>query len=567
MPDKLPVGIEDFKELRLEGFYYVDKTNLIRDILENWGKVNLFTRPRRFGKSLNMSMLRYFFEIGADRTLFNGLEISKNPALCEKYMGKFPVIALSLKDVHAPTYEMALDMLRFNINMETRRLRRQMKEKNLSAQQKSLLDRLESDCLTETELMNSLLLLSELLCQYYDRKILILIDEYDVPLDKAFEEGYLKQMISLIRNMFSKALKTNDYLYFAVLTGCLRISRESIFTGMNNFKIRSIMDVRFDEAFGFTDAEVKEMLACYGLEAHFDEIREWYDGYLFGEEHVYCPWDVINYCDKLRENPNARPEPFWINSSGNSIVKRFIHKAKKQTQREIEQLVAGEAVPKVISQELTYDELDNSIDNLWSVLFTTGYLTRRVSPGDARCHLVIPNLEIREIFVTQIMEWFRETVRQDRPGLDAFCAAFRDGEPEKIEQMFNSYLRKTISIRDTFVRKSKKENFYHGILLGLLSSEEDWILSSNAETGDGYSDILVENEEEGIGIVIEVKYAETAEALDAACREAVSQIVDTRYAQKLLDDGMKILHAFGIACHKKQCRVVYQDLHILPDKP
>ena len=366
MSDKLPVGIEDFKELRTEGFYYVDKTRLIRDILENWGKVNLFTRPRRFGKSLNMSMLRYFFEIGTDRSLFSGLEISESRALCEKYMGKFPVISLSLKDVSGPFFETALDMLRFNINRETRRLRLQMNEELLPEKQKSLLDGLESNKMSEPELMNSLFLLSEILCQYYGRKVLILIDEYDVPLDKAFENGYLKQMVSLIRNMFSKALKTNDHLYFAVLTGCLRISRESIFTGMNNFKIRSILDVRFDEAFGFTDAEVKDMLACYKLETHFDEIKKWYDGYLFGEEHIYCPWDVINYCDKLRENPYARPEPFWINSSGNSIVKRFIHKAKKQTQREIEQLVAGESVPRIVSQELTYEDLDNSIDNLWT---------------------------------------------------------------------------------------------------------------------------------------------------------------------------------------------------------
>ncbi len=560
MQKKLPIGIEDFKKLRKEDFYYTDKTGLIRDLLNNWGEVNLFTRPRRFGKTLAMSMLQSFFEIGGDKSVFDGLEISREHALCEKYMGKFPVIFLSLKDVGAQTFQMARELLCLCISRETRRLCEPMNTDFLTGYQKDMLDRLAAGTQSEAELTDSLYFLSEVLHRYYQKKVIILIDEYDVPLDKAFDSGYFRQMTSLIRSMFGKALKTNEHLYFAVLTGCLRISKESIFTGMNNFKVRSILDVPFDAAFGFTDSEVRDLLLCYGLEMHYEEIREWYDGYLFGQEHVYCPWDVLNYCDKLRADPNAVPEPFWINSSSNSIVKRFIRKARKQTQRELEQLIAGEAVPKIISQELTYEDLDSSIDNLWSVLFTTGYLTRRTVSDDSRCFLVIPNLEIRKIFVTQIMEWFQDNARRDRPGLHAFCTAFCDGDPAAAEKLFNNYLKNTISIRDTFVQKTRKENFYHGILLGLLSSEEDWVLFSNAESGDGYSDILAEVEEKNTGFVIEVKYSEDFSRMEADSHTAISQILDKNYGQKLFDEGIDTVHAYGIACCRKRCRIVYRKL-------
>ncbi len=560
MQKKLPIGIEDFKKLRKEDFYYTDKTGLIRDLLNNWGEVNLFTRPRRFGKTLTMSMLQSFFEIGGDKSVFDGLEISGEHALCEKYMGKFPVIFLSLKDVDAQTFQMAQDLLRLCISRETRRLCEQMNTDFLTGYQKDMLDRLAAGIQSEAELTDSLYFLSEVLHRYYQEKVIILIDEYDVPLDKAFDGGYFRQMTSLIRSMFGKALKTNEHLYFAVLTGCLRISKESIFTGMNNFKVRSILDVPFDAAFGFTDSEVRDLLRRYGLETHYEEIREWYDGYLFGQEHIYCPWDVLNYCDKLRTDPNAVPEPFWINSSSNSIVKRFVRKARKQTQRELEQLIAGEAVPKIISQELTYGDLDNSIDNLWSVLFTAGYLTRRTVPDDSRCFLVIPNFEIREIFVTQIMEWFQDNARCDSSALHVFCTAFSDGDPAAAEKLFSNYLKNTISIRDTFVQKTRKENFYHGILLGLLSSEEDWVLSSNAESGDGYSDILAEIEEKNTGIVIEVKYSETFSRMETDSHAALSQILDKNYGQKLFDEGMDAVHAYGIACCRKKCRIVYRKL-------
>ncbi len=559
MKNRLPVGIENFEDLRKEKFYYVDKSGLIRDILQNYGKVNLITRPRRFGKSLNMSMLRHFFEVGTDVSLFEDLEISRETDLCENYMGKFPVISLSLKDACALNYKTARDMLCALVNAEVRRILKRMEGYLPDTLEQDVLKRLTSFSMEESDIVMSLYWVSEILHRHYNRKVIILIDEYDVPLDKAYDSGFYQEMLSLIRGMFSRAFKTNEHLQLAVLTGCLRISKESIFTGLNNFMVRTITDVSSDEYFGFTDEEVKTMLAYYGLESHYDEIQKWYDGYLFGEKHVYCPWDVINYCSKLRVNPRVRPESFWANSSGNSIVRRLVDKATKQTKNEIERLIAGESVRREIRQELTYSELEDSIDNLWSVLFTTGYLTLREPYDGRQCELVIPNQEVREIFVTQIREWFRDAVYQDRPGLREFCAAFRDAKPEAVERLFGAYLMRTISIRDTFVRKEQKENFYHGVLLGLLGSEEEWLVTSNAESGEGYSDILVEIEEEGIGLVIEIKYAEKA-AFEDACREAMNQIRERQYAQKLREEGMETIWAYGIACFKKRCKVVCEKI-------
>lgn len=556
---KLPIGIENFEEIRTEGFYYIDKTGLIKELLSNWGKVNLFTRPRRFGKSLNMSMLKYFFEIGCDEALFEGLEISNDMDLCDKYMGKFPVISVSLKGVKADDFEGAKDMLRLTINEEAERLWNLIGQESNEAQ-RAVLRRLLDRHMSDADLMNSLRMLSALLYSKCGKKVILLIDEYDVPLDKAYDAGYYQKMVAFIRNMFEQVLKTNDNLYFAVLTGCLRIAKESIFTGLNNFNVFSITDVYFDEYFGFTDKEVRQLLDYYKLSSHYEETKAWYDGYRFGQMDVYCPWDVINHCKTLRVDPDGEPQSYWINTSSNNIVKNFIDKATKQTQREIERLIAGESIEKTMKQELTYSDLDKTIDNLWSVLFTTGYLTMQGKTGGKRYSLVIPNLEIREIFVTQIQEWFAGLVFSNRPQLRAFCMAFKMGDPEGIEKQFNSYLIKMISIRDTFVGKPKKENFYHGLLLGLLGSEEEWIVTSNAESGEGYSDITIEIEEEQTGIVIEVKYSES-DALDEVCQQALIQIENKQYAQKLWADGMKSVFAYGIACHKKHCRVLCKKLN------
>ena len=556
---KLPVGIENFEEIRTEGFYYIDKTGLIKDLLHSWGKVNLFTRPRRFGKSLTMSMLRSFFEIDCSKGLFDGLEISRESELCNEYMGKFPVISISLKGVSGESFSTARSMMCSVIGSEAMRFQFLLESERLSHKDKELYNQLTDVdnhySMSDAVLINSLLTLTTLLKKHYDQKVIILIDEYDVPLDKAFQFGYYDSMVNLIRSLFMQALKSNDSLYFSVLTGCLRVSKESIFTGLNNPKVHSITSVRFDEYFGFTDHEVRQLLTDYGLTEHFSAIKEWYDGYRFGEVDVYCPWDVICYCDELLDDPHAEPQEYWSHTSSNNIVRRFINKATKQTQNEIERLIAGETLSKEIHQELTYTDLDTTIANLWSVLFTTGYLTQRGKIQGNRYQLAIPNREIRQIFITQVKEWFSDIVRKDTPKLDAFCTAFFKGDASLIEEQFNSYLMKTISIRDTNVPKAKKENFYHGILLGLLSHMEDWLISSNAESGEGYSDILVEIEAEKIGIVIEVKYAEH-HSLDAACKEALQQIEVNNYAETLLADGMTTILKYGIACYKKHCKVM-----------
>ena len=558
---KLPVGIEDFEEIRTEGFYYIDKTGLIRDLLNNWGKVNLFTRPRRFGKTLNMSMLKNFFEIGADKTLFDGLTISKEMALCEEYLGKFPVIFISLKDVDGLRFEDARKRLIKKVGTEAERFRYLLDSNRLSVNEKekySALIALDKGqyVMDEAMLTSSLEVLSSLLCQHYERKVILLIDEYDVPLDKAFHHGYYEEMVSLIRGLFGQALKTNEFLQFAVLTGCLRVSKESIFTGLNNFKILSITDARFDEHFGFTEAEVTQLLTDYQLEEHFAETKEWYDGYRFGNANIYCPWDVISYVDRLSADPHAEPEAFWINTSGNDLVKRFIDKADKTPQNEIERLIAGEAIEKKVRLDLTYNELDSSIDNLWSVLFTTGYLTQTGRAINGIYKLVIPNREVREVFVLQIQEWFRERMADDEEPMREFCRAFLKGEPEGIQKRLNIILNRMISVLDAKAPDDKKENFYHGLLLGLLRSEVDWLILSNAESGDGFSDILIEPEDPDAGIVIEVKYASSVAGLEKACEEALRQIREKRYDERLRNDGRTDVLIYGIAFCRKRCKVV-----------
>lgn len=563
---RLPIDIENFKEIRTEGFYYADKTGLIQELLDNWGKVNLFTRPRRFGKSLNMNMLQYFFEYGCDSHLFDGLEISRKKEYCKKYMGNYPVISITLKGVSAMDYGTARDMLCSVIRHEAMRFQFLAKSERLSGEEAAQYQRLiradtdqgRTAALTDEALMNSLYVLCSLLHKHFGQKVLLLIDEYDVPLDKAQQSGYYGEMVVLLRNLLGQVLKTNDSLYFAVLTGCLRIAKESIFTGLNNLKVFSITDVRFSGQFGFTDRDVRTLLEYYGLEKRFEDVREWYDGYRFGNTEIYCPWDVINYTDLLLSEPDAQPRPFWVNTSGNDIIRRFISMATPGTRREIECMVDGGSISRKLNQELTYRDLYGDIDNLWSVLFTTGYLTQRGQIGDGAYNLTIPNREIRQIFAEQILKWFQGEVRRDTARLDAFCEAFLKGDAETAEKLFCAYLAKTISIRDTGGRKERKESFYHGILLGLFSYWEDWIVSSNAESGEGYSDILIENETGTLGIVIEVKYAGDGN-LKKGCQEALAQIARLGYEDRLRQDGMETILRYGIACYKKKCMICLAD--------
>ena len=560
---KLPVGIDDFRKIRECGFYYVDKTKLVEQLMQNWGEVNLFTRPRRFGKTLNMSMLRSFFEIGTDKSLFDGLYISRNKELCDMHMGKYPVISITLKGIEGMTFEEARNMLKIILKNEARRHYYLKNSDRLTNDDKQQYEQILLG--TSENTADSLRLLSQLLFLHYDKKVVILIDEYDVPLDKAFQNGYYSEMTSLIRGILGQALKTNDYLQFAVLTGCLRISKESIFTGLNNFKVLSIADARFDEQFGFTDSEVRDILEEYGVSDKISEVKDWYDGYRFGKADVYCPWDVINYVDHLQADPNARPQAYWINSSGNGLVRRLINIADESTKDEIERLIAGETIEKAIRLELTYDEIDNSIDNIWSVLFTTGYLTNAgeielPGGGGYGYRLVIPNKEVRQVFVSQIQEWFRQTVTYDDGSVQDLCEAFMAGDTDKIQSNLNMILIKTISVLDTKARDDQKENFYHGLLLGLLRSKPDWRIKSNRESGDGFSDISIEPTIPEKGIVVEVKYSNTISGLDDACGKAMKQIRDRRYDEALREDGRDDIIAYGIAFCRKRCKVVCEKI-------
>ena len=555
---KLPIGIENFEEMRREDFYYVDKSHVIEQLLTQWGKVNLFTRPRRFGKSLNMSMLQSFFEIGKDKTLFDGLRISDNQELCEKYQGKFPVVSVSLKGINGATYEEARRFLIKTINEEARRLSVLSDSTELDETDHELLIQLKKKEMTNDSLVYSIRELTELLEKHYGRKVIVLIDEYDVPLAKANENGYYDEMVLLIRNLFENALKTNSSLKFAVLTGCLRIAKESIFTGLNNFKVYSITDKSFDETFGFTDAEVKELLRYYGQEKYYETVKEWYDGYRFGNVAVYCPWDVINFCSDHLADPGLEPKNYWANTSGNSVISHFIDsvgKPQKLTRMELEQLVNGGIVQKEINSELTYKDLYSSIDNLWSTLFMTGYLTQRGEPSGNRYNLVIPNREIRNIITNHILKMFKENVKDDGKTVSDLCDALLNKNPEKVELIFTEYMKKTISIRDTFARKPTKENFYHGLLLGILGFKENWSVMSNRESGDGFGDILIRIEDEDVGIVIEVKYADDGN-LQGECEKALQQIIDIRYTEALEQEGIHTIIKYGIACYRKKCKVL-----------
>ena len=558
---KLPVGIDNFEKIRQNGFYYVDKTSLIEQLFSNWGEVNLFTRPRRFGKTLNMSMLKYFFEIGTDRSLFDGLHICANEKICSEHMGKYPVIFLSLKNAEGLNFDTAKYQMVELIAREAERFPFLAKDTNLSDRDREKYRVLTAFAdghyqMSDDVLCGSLQTLSELLYKHFNQKTVILIDEYDVPLDKAFQHGYYREMVALIRALFGRALKTNEALAFAVLTGCLRVSKESIFTGLNNFKILSITDSRFDEQFGFTDKEVQKLLADYHLEARFSETKEWYDGYRFGNVDVYCPWDVINHIDRIKDDPNARPEAYWINTSGNDLVKRFVDKANRTTRNEIEQLIAGNAIEKMLRLDLTYDEIDNSIENLWSVLFTTGYLTQTGMTEDGAYRLVIPNREIREGFKLQIQEWFKKSIFSNTEQLTAFWKAFEEGNTDGVEMYLNRIMSNSISVFDIKTGEGKKEILYHNLLVGILTGNADWLVKSNVEAGEGFADIIVETEDPNAGIVVELKYTKDYDEMEQACRAALDQINDRRYQEYLLNDGRKDITLYGIAFCKKRCKAI-----------
>ena len=558
---KLPVGIDNFEKIRQNGFYYVDKTSLIEQLFSSWGEVNLFTRPRRFGKTLNMSMLKYFFEIGTDRSLFDGLHISSNEKICSEHMGKYPVIFLSLKNAEGLNFDTAKYQMVELIAREAERFPFLAKDTNLSDRDREKYRVLTAFAdghyqMSDDVLCGSLQTLSELLYKHFNQKTVILIDEYDVPLDKAFQHGYYREMVALIRALFGRALKTNEALAFAVLTGCLRVSKESIFTGLNNFKILSITDSRFDEQFGFTDKEVQKLLADYHLEARFSETKEWYDGYRFGNVDVYCPWDVINHIDRIKDDPNARPEAYWINTSGNDLVKRFVDKANRTTRNEIEQLIAGNAIEKMLRLDLTYDEIDNSIENLWGVLFTTGYLTQTGMTEDGAYRLVIPNREICEVFKLQIQEWFKKSIFSNTEQLTAFWKAFEEGNTDGVEMYLNRIMSNSISVFDIKTGEGKKEISYHNLLVGILTGNADWLVKSNVEAGEGFADIIVETEDPNAGIVVELKYTKDYDEMEQACRAAWDQINDRRYQEYLLNDGRKDITLYGIAFCKKRCKAI-----------
>ena len=560
---KLPVGIENFEEIRRNQYYYIDKTKLIEQLFDSLGKVSLFTRPRRFGKTLNMSMLKSFFEIGTDPSLFDGLYISKNQDLCKQHLGQYPVVFLSLKGVEGLSFSEARrrciqlikrEAERFYVLKDSQRL--------LDIDKKRYRELLEmKDQPEEVEIiMSSIKTLSDLLYKHYGKKAVILIDEYDVPLDKAFQYGYYREMVHFIRGLLGDVLKTNDSLAFAVLTGCLRVSKESIFTGLNNFKILSITDTRFDEQFGFTDTEVRTLLSDYQMEDRFAEVKEWYDGYHFGNADVYCPWDVVNFVDRAKDDRDAKPEAYWINTSGNELVKRFIDKANKTTKSEIERLINGKAIEKELRLELTYEEIDQSIENLWSVLFTTGYLTQTGRPKDGAYRLIIPNREVREVFRLQINEWFKKSIFSNTERLTAFWKAFEEGDTEGVEQYLNRILSNSISVFDTKARKEEKESSYHNLLVGILTGNADWLVKSNVEAGEGFADIIVETDDPDAGIVVELKYTKNVDELKAASQKALDQIRDRRYQEYLLNDDRKNIRLYGIAFCKKRCCAISEKL-------
>ncbi|MCL1809286.1 MAG: ATP-binding protein [Clostridiales bacterium] len=562
MNQRLPVGADIFESLRKQDCYYVDKTNFIRDLLLNCGTVNLFTRPRRFGKTLNMTMLKAFFEAGADhRDIFYGLDIMKEQSICDRYMNRYPVVFLSLKSVQGRTFDDAMRRVASQVSYECDRLA--FLEESQMIDQDNCCDftALKTQTATRQQLEDSLKFLSSMLKKHYGQKAILLVDEYDVPLDKAFHNGYYDDMVDFMRIFLGEAFKTNEALEFAVVTGCLRISKESIFTGVNNLKINTITNKLHGEHFGFTDSEVRKLLEDYSLSFAYDDLRKWYNGYRFGSTDVYCPWDIVNHVSELRVDPGIEPKSYWNNTSSNEMVKLFVGMADSTTRSEIEDLVAGKPVAKAVNETLTYGELGKSIDNLWGVLFLTGYLTRTQAPKDARSkldELVIPNLEVREIFIEKIRDWFAEQLNETsiRNELVRLYRAFFDGDCGAIEEVLQNQLRTTISYFDDY------ESYYHGFLTGILIGCADWSVKSNREAGDGRCDLLITKNDGTIGIVIEIKHAKEQKNIPSMCENALKQIEEKSYRDVFLASGVKHVRLYGVAFWKKTCKVQSIELEI-----
>lgn len=563
MMRKIPIGIDNFTKLREEGFYYVDKSPLIKELLENWTEVNLFTRPRRFGKSLNMSMLQAFFDIKSNPAVFNGLNIvEQEKELCNQHMNKYPVISITLKDVEGDSYAAVFRSISNAIGFKAREFPELIDSDKLLEEEKKAYKQLIANAdvgdistfdLKDGVLKSSLLTLSNLLYKHYERKVILLIDEYDVPLDKANGKDYYNKVVELIRSILSRALKSNENLQFAVLTGCLRVGKESILTGLNNLHIMSIQDMMYDEFFGFTKDEVKDLLQYYGLQDRIQQIEDWYDGYLFGEQKVFCPWDVLKYIFDVRAGWKGMPKCYWANSSGNNIVRKLLEQSTPNVKAEIEELVEYGTIRKVLNNTLTYQEIYDSPDNTWSVLFATGYITMTEPPKDEYTDLRIPNLEVRTIFVNQIMDWIKEQSNQKE--VNALCKMILEGETQKIKEFFNDFLKRTISIRDTFVPKAKKENFYHDVLLGLLEKSDYIRTESNVEAGNGYSDIAIFDTINSRGALIEVKYAENGD-LQSACKKGLKQIEEKNYMELFRKAGIKNVNQYAISCYLKECDIM-----------
>ena len=553
---KLPVGIENFEDIRKLGFYYIDKTKLIEQLLQNWGKVNLFTRPRRFGKTLNMSMLRTFFEIGMDKSLFEGLYISKNKELCDEYMGKYPVIFLSLKGIDGLTFEEAIIRITTIIKNEARRHHYLKNSDKLIEEEikqfQSLLDGKADD------ITDSIRLLSELLCKHYGKKTIILIDEYDVPLDKAFQKGYYDEMVRFIRSLFESALKTNSALEFSVITGCLRISKESIFTGLNNLAVNSILSNKYSESFGFVQYEVDELMEYYNIEEKSQLMKKWYDGYLFGKSEVYNPWSVLNQVKEWSEDKDISAIPWWTNTSSNNIIRTLVSQADNETKDIIENLIHGGSVETVLKETVTYGDLTENNENIWSFLFFTGYLkikeivkTGEVIGEPTIYSLVIPNLEIKSCYTDIIIQYFE--IYKKAINKDNLYKALLGRNAQDFAEQITDLLRKTISYYDS------TESFYHGLISGLLSGNVYYKVESNRETGDGRSDLaLYQQDVAQNAVILEFKVCGKNETADEAAKRALKQINDRDYASKAREDGYKNIIKYGVAFKGKMCYAIVE---------
>lgn len=558
----LPIGIDNFEKLITRGYYFVDKTLLIKDLLDNKADANLFTRPRRFGKTLNMSMLQYYFEDRRDELtgdkidnsyLFEGLNIKEEGEQYTEYIGQYPVINLSLKSGKQPNYKMAYDSLIDEIMKEYRRHNFVLNSDKLLESEKKIFLNISNGEAKEIEYAKSLQFLSICLEKYFGRKTIILIDEYDVPLENAFFQGFYDEMISFMRSLFESALKTNPSLEFSVITGCLRISRESIFTGLNNLKIISILDDRYAEHFGFTDDEVIKICEDYNMQQKYETIKQWFNGYIFGETNVYNPWSVMQYVDDLKANINKSPKSYWANTSSNSIVKRLIERADDITKGEIEALIEGKTIEKPVHEDITYDDVYDNLDNLWNFMFFTGYFKKISERMDENTQenfveLAIPNLEVKYIFRTKILKWFNEKIKSE--DLSLLYTSIIKGEVDVFQKEVNRLLKKTISFNDAY------ENFYHGFMIGLLSHMDGYIVKSNRETGDGRCDIYIKPLSIfDKAVIIEMKVCDKPKELFTKSQDALQQIEDKKYAYELNESGYEDIIKYGMAFYRKDCLV------------